>query len=123
MSSFVQPEKVICIHFQRIFSVVYMISLFRATAVGLTVLTCAKIQSIWQFELQDLFFGPEHNAHKWTFGRIIEHNTLTSLALVGLNYAFPIQYGGLKLCLHMQTKVKELIQHLDNLNKKECCIK
>ena len=44
-----------------------MISLLRATAAGLTVLTCAKILSIWQFELQDLFFGLEHNAHKWPF--------------------------------------------------------
>lgn len=73
------------IHFQNIFSLVYMISLFRAAA-GLTVLTCATILSIWQFELQDLFFGLQHNAHKWTLGRIIEHNTHF------------ISFSGTKLC-------------------------
>lgn len=78
--------------FQKILTLVYMISLFRATAAGLTVLTCAKSLSIWQLELQDLFFGLERNAHKWTFGRIIEHNTLTSLASVGLNYVFATQH-------------------------------
>lgn len=94
-----------CIHFQKIFSLVYMISLFRATAAGLTVLTCAKILSIWQLELQDLFFRLEHNAHKWTFWKIIEHNALTSLDSLGPNYvSTTIQHEGLRPCPHMQTK-------------------
>lgn len=80
-----------CIHVQRIFSLVYMISLFRAAAAGLTALTCATILSIWQFELQDLFFGLQYNAHKWTFGRIIEHNTHF------------INFSGTKLCFYHPT--------------------
>ena len=69
-----------------------MISLFKATAAGVTVLTCGKILSIWQFELQDIYFGLEHNVHNWIFLRIIEHYTLSSLASVKLNYVFTIQH-------------------------------
>lgn len=120
MSPFFQSVKVMCIIFKRYF---LLFTWYWATAAGLTVLTCAKIQSIWQFELQDLFFGLKHNAYKWAFGGIIEHSTLTPLASVGLNYVFTIQHWGVKPCLNMLTKVNELNKHLHNLNKKECCFK
>lgn len=79
---------VLCAHFQFALSLAYMISLFGTVTANLTVLTCAEMMNIWTFELQDLFFGLEHNAHKWTFWRIIEHNTLTSLAFAA-THDFP----------------------------------
>lgn len=107
------------IHFQSVLSLIYVISLFRVIKAGLTVLTCAKIPNIWQFELQDLFFGLKYNAHKQNFWRIIEHNTLISLASAGLIYVFAIQHQGLRPHLYMHTRVKELSKHLHNWKRRE----
>lgn len=108
---------VLCAHFQLVFSLIYIISLFSAGAVSLTMLTCAKMLNIWTFELPDLFFGLEHNAHKWTFWRTIEHYSLTSLAHWNHTW-FSKKILGIKV-ISTHAKVRTLSKHLENVIKKQ----